>query len=37
MMEERITKLEAASDSTVSTLAALENDMNDRFKHIETS
>jgi hypothetical protein len=32
MMEERITILEAASDSNASALAALRNEMSDRFK-----
>lgn len=36
MMEERITTLEAASDSNATALAALGNEMNDRFNRIET-
>ncbi|MES2164030.1 MAG: hypothetical protein V4476_22955 [Pseudomonadota bacterium] len=35
-MEERITKLEAVSDSTVAAVAALRTDMNDRFKLVDT-
>ncbi|MBV6322517.1 hypothetical protein [Duganella violaceipulchra] len=34
-MEERIAKLEAISDSTVATVAALRTDMNDRFKLVD--
>ena len=36
MMEERLTTLESKSDSNAAALAALENDMNDRFNRIET-
>jgi len=34
-MEERITKLEATSNSHATAIAAMENDMNDRFNRIE--
>jgi hypothetical protein len=35
VMEERLAKLEAVSDSTVSAVAELRVDMNDRFKLVE--
>ncbi|WP_090178588.1 MULTISPECIES: hypothetical protein [unclassified Duganella] len=35
IMEERITKLEATSNSHATAIAAMENDMNDRFNRIE--
>lgn len=35
MMDERMTKLEATSDSNATALAALGDDMNDRFNRIE--
>jgi predicted nucleic acid-binding Zn-ribbon protein len=34
-MEERLAKLEAVSDSTVSAVAALRTDMNDRFAQVD--
>ncbi len=34
-MEERLAKLEAVSDSTVSAVAALRTDMNDRFTQVD--
>jgi F0F1-type ATP synthase membrane subunit b/b' len=36
MMDERLTQLELRSDSNATALAALENDMDDRFNRIET-
>ncbi len=36
MMDERLAQLEVKSDSNATALAALENDMNDRFNRIET-
>jgi predicted nucleic acid-binding Zn-ribbon protein len=35
VMEERLAKLEALSDSTVSAVAALRTDMNDRFTQVD--
>lgn len=36
MMEDRLTTLEVTSDSNTAAIAALENEMNDRFNRIET-